>query len=287
MNRLFIALILMILQTGCAGTASTEPMAGQPLQEDTWYPVTDTVDGDTFKIEVHGEQETIRLLYVDTPETKKPKTPVQPLGPEASDYTKRALEQSGEVKLAFDREPTDRYGRVLAVVTLRDGTVLNETLLNKGLARTMIIAPNVALEESYKLLERKARSTDKGIWGLDHDSAGASPSPKPGASGITMEVDKRGETVLLRNLSAKAIALEGWRLVSVRGEQSFQFPSYELRPGASVTVSSTKTSSSSKPASNSTTLQWEASNIWNNTESDPARLYTAEGTLAAQWADVE
>jgi len=42
------------------------------------------VDGDTFDVEVDGKPERIRLVNIDTPETKDPQKPVHCLGPEAS-----------------------------------------------------------------------------------------------------------------------------------------------------------------------------------------------------------
>ncbi|WP_371018325.1 thermonuclease family protein [Pseudalkalibacillus sp. JSM 102089] len=50
------------------------------------------VDGDTLKVTLEDREETIRLLLVDTPETKHPSKPVQPYGPDASQFAKDQLE---------------------------------------------------------------------------------------------------------------------------------------------------------------------------------------------------
>lgn len=48
--------------------------------------VVRVVDGDTLKATVDGKEETVRLVLVDTPETVHPSKPVQPFGPEASEF---------------------------------------------------------------------------------------------------------------------------------------------------------------------------------------------------------
>ena len=88
------------------------------------------VDGDTLLLR---DGTRIRLMGVDTPETVKPDTPVEPWGPEASEFT-RDFVAGGPVRLEFDRERTDRFGRHLAYVWVGN-RMLNEELLRAGLAR--------------------------------------------------------------------------------------------------------------------------------------------------------
>jgi endonuclease YncB( thermonuclease family) len=94
------------------------------------YQVERIVDGDTLLLR---DGARVRLMGVDTPETVKPDHPVEPWGPEASEFTRRFID-AGEVRLQFDRERTDRFGRYLAYVWVGD-KMLNEELLRAGLAR--------------------------------------------------------------------------------------------------------------------------------------------------------
>ena len=55
--------------------------------------VVRVIDGDTITVQIAGAIRTIRLIGVDTPETKHPTKAVQPLGPEASAFTQAASEQ--------------------------------------------------------------------------------------------------------------------------------------------------------------------------------------------------
>ena len=77
------------------------------------------IDGDTIQVQVDGTRYTVRLIGVDTPETKHPTKPVQYFGREASAFTKAALEGK-TVLLQKDRtaDTVDRYGRWLRYVLL-------------------------------------------------------------------------------------------------------------------------------------------------------------------------
>ena len=77
--------------------------------------VTRVVDGDTIEVRLDGRIEKIRLIGIDTPESVKPGTPVECYAKAASAQTDRLLE-GRRVRLEFDAERRDRYGRLLAYV---------------------------------------------------------------------------------------------------------------------------------------------------------------------------
>lgn len=131
--------------------------------------VTEVVDGDTIVVRrASGEGRTVRILGVDTPETKKPGVPVQCFGPEASEYTHRQL--LGEsVELRLDIEHRDRYGRTLAYVA-HNGVDHGRDLLAQGYARLLVIAPNGRRAREYLQVELQARRTQRGLWGACPDS---------------------------------------------------------------------------------------------------------------------
>ncbi len=100
------------------------------------------VDGDTIVASVDSEDEYVRYIGVDTPETVKPDTPVQCFGPNASDENHRLVE-GRTVRLVFDREARDDYGRLLAYV-YAGRRFVNAELVRGGYARTLEIAPNTS-----------------------------------------------------------------------------------------------------------------------------------------------
>lgn len=122
------------------------------------------VDGDTFVAkDKNNETVKIRLIGVDTPETVKPNTPVQPYGKEASNYSKEKLTNQ-DVFLEYDKEKEDRYGRVLAYVWLDKKTMFNEQLVKEGLAREKYFAPNGKYKNVFEEAESAAKAEHKNIW---------------------------------------------------------------------------------------------------------------------------
>lgn len=128
--------------------------------------VVRVVDGDTLVVTLDGREHKVRLIGIDTPETKKPDTPVQCYGPEASQRLSQLLPVGTAVRLERDKELNDQYGRILAYV-FPDGaaTSVNETLLAEGDARILRIAPNTAYATTFADVAAKAERDRRGLWG--------------------------------------------------------------------------------------------------------------------------
>lgn len=128
--------------------------------------VNRVIDGDTIVLE---DGRTIRYLEVDTPETKKPNTPVQCFGPEASAYNTN-LVQNAVVYITKDKEATDRYGRDLRFVFLQESDTnsieksVNALLVHNGYGRARSYKPNNTYEDVFKDIEQKAKAEKKGVW---------------------------------------------------------------------------------------------------------------------------
>ena len=128
------------------------------------------VDGDTLDVLWAARRERVRLLGVDTPETVDPHRPVGCFGPEASAFTHRRL-QGRDVRLRFDRQRRDRFGRLLAFVEV-DGRRFNDELLAGGYARLLVIPPNGRYARVMLDRELEARSARRGLWGACSPGAG-------------------------------------------------------------------------------------------------------------------
>ncbi|HWV83894.1 MAG TPA: thermonuclease family protein [Capillimicrobium sp.] len=126
--------------------------------------VTRIVDGDTIHVDLDGTDETVRYIGVDTPESVKPGTPVECFAKKASAYNARLVEGE-DVKLRFDVERRDRYGRLLAYVyRAGDGLFVNARLIRDGYARTLTVPPNVRFADRFARLQREAREARRGLW---------------------------------------------------------------------------------------------------------------------------
>jgi micrococcal nuclease len=117
------------------------------------------IDGDTIELD-GGER--VRLIGVDTPETVDPRRPVEYFGKEASSFT-RGLVQGKTVRLEFDQETIDSYGRTLAYVYLEDGTLLNAEIIRRGYGHAYTRFP-FRYQGEFLALERQARAEDRGLW---------------------------------------------------------------------------------------------------------------------------
>jgi micrococcal nuclease len=124
------------------------------------FQVTEVVDGDTIKVNKIG---TLRLIGMDTPETRDPRKPVQCFGREAS---KRAKELLSGKKVYLEYDPAnkiDKYGRTLAYVYREDGLFYNAEMIKQGFAHSYVQFPHPRLDE-FNTYQREARENNRGFW---------------------------------------------------------------------------------------------------------------------------
>ncbi len=128
--------------------------------------VTHISDGDTVTVTFAGGAESkVRLIGIDTPETKRPNTPIQCFGPEATRFTTSLLPIGTAIRIERDVEPTDRYGRLLAYIyRASDGLFINQTLAEYGYANLLTYPPNVAHVDEFRDAVDRARQRDRGLW---------------------------------------------------------------------------------------------------------------------------
>ncbi|WMM25186.1 MBL fold metallo-hydrolase [Tissierella sp. MB52-C2] len=112
------------------------------------------------------------------------------------------------------------------------------------------------------------KSNGKGLEFNDKEIVLNNSSPVNKPDVIISHVDKIEEIVTIKNNSKDEINLEGWKLLSVTGNQEYIFPKYVLKGAEVVTVTS---------GDKEGDLNWGSNNIWNNTKSDPAVLYDESG----------
>jgi micrococcal nuclease len=143
-----------------AGSPSAAPLSSNSSQ---WFnlraKVTRVVDGDTFVVKIGTREDRIRVLGIDTPEVGRCY---------ASQATNRArvLAEGKFVRLAGDRSQArrDRFGRLLAYVTLPNGKDYGRQMLLEGYAVVLIVGRPFARVQSYRAAVSLAQLTATGRW---------------------------------------------------------------------------------------------------------------------------
>lgn len=142
----------------------------EPNLKEGVYNVERVIDGDTILL---SGGIRVRLMGIDTPETVKPRSEVEPFGPEATAFTKQAIAQNGNrVFIRLDCDRFDKYGRNLAFVYLgeSDGegvVLLNEELVRAGLAKAiMTFNYSMSIKRRLYKAQKEAIENRRGIWSL-------------------------------------------------------------------------------------------------------------------------
>jgi micrococcal nuclease len=144
-------LLLALLAAGCGASGN-----GHTAR------VERVVDGDTIVVRLDGRRERVRYIGVDTPESVKPGTRVQCFAKSAAAANRRLVEHR-DVRLDYDAELRDRYGRLLAYVYVGDRFV-NAELIRRGYGKPLEIPPNVAHAVELRRLAAGARRGRLGLW---------------------------------------------------------------------------------------------------------------------------
>jgi micrococcal nuclease len=118
-------------------------------------------------VDVDGRNELVRLILIDTPETRHPTSPVECFGPEATAYLSWLLSLDGELSLETDVSNRDRYDRLLRYVWLElDGEVylVNEVMARSGFASLSTYPPDVQYVDQIREAAVFAREHGYGLW---------------------------------------------------------------------------------------------------------------------------
>lgn len=168
MFRFILTLIFSII-LGFSGTIC--------LAQDNFVIVKKIVDGDTIKVEFQNKLESVRLIGIDTPESRinkraylqtreynKDAETIVNLGIKAKKYTNSLVESGNKVRLEFDVQQRDKYRRLLAYVWLKNGKMLNEEIIKNGYAQPLTIPPNVKYQNRFLKSYKYARENNLGLW---------------------------------------------------------------------------------------------------------------------------
>ena len=168
---IIIVLILIQLPLIAGGKRPILPQSNLTVE------VLSVVDGDTLKIGYKGQKESIRLIGIDTPESrinKKTKNDAKrsgqnietiiAMGKRAAAYVESLVKPGDTITIEFDVQKKDRYGRLLGYVYLSNGKMLNEEIVKAGYANVMTIPPDVKYKDRFLRAYKQAREDKRGLW---------------------------------------------------------------------------------------------------------------------------
>ncbi len=165
MMRPLLALLPLAALVGAAGCGGSggDGVDAESLPQAVKAQVIRAVDGDTALVRLDGATEYVRYIGIDTPETVKPGTPVQCGGPRASAFDHKLVD-GHTIRLVFDSERRDDYGRLLAYVHV-GGRFVNAALVRGGYARPYPFPPNTSHARLFARLADEAGRRGVGLWG--------------------------------------------------------------------------------------------------------------------------
>jgi len=117
-------------------------------------------DGDTIVL-ANGKR--VRYIGINTPEIDHANQRSQPFGYAAKTFNKQMV-LNRKIRLEFDQERQDRYGRLLAYIFLPDGIFLNEHMLQKGYAFFLFRKPNLRYRQRLLKAQQEAMNARRGLW---------------------------------------------------------------------------------------------------------------------------
>lgn len=138
------------------------------------------VDGDTLTIRFDSWTEKVRLLGIDTPESrvnnrarlqadqgKKDVKTIVGLGKQATIAMKAIAPKGTKLRFEYDVRKRDKYGRLLAYAYREDGVMLNEEIVKRGYAQLLTMPPNVKHVDRFQKALKEARESHQGLWGAN------------------------------------------------------------------------------------------------------------------------
>ena len=147
------------------------------------------IDGDTVILD---NEEKVRLIGINAPETEYQDRPAQPYSLEA----KLALQElvlDKSVVVVPGRQETDRFGRTLAHLFVKNGINVQKALLQKGYAVVIAVPPNIDHIQEYDQVEQSAREKQLGIWRISEtvvDLDQSKPDIAPGFHIVSAAVSR-------------------------------------------------------------------------------------------------
>jgi micrococcal nuclease len=218
---------------------AASPLSAQsrkaPLPPDAAVVVL-VYDGDTVKVRFgDGGERRVRLIGIDSPELADEREDVRFMAYAAKRFAFLKLFRR-EVRLTYDWQREDKYGRLLAFLTMEDGTLFNELILREGFASRFRAFPfDPGLMKRFEAAETEARRAERGLWARA-DPPPVSPAEAAGLLGRLAAVRMTCAAVETRKPFIVLSPAGGGFEVLIPERRRADFPGLEALAGKSLLV---------------------------------------------------
>ena len=134
--------------------------AAEQLSAADWIKVRWVDDGDTV---VLMDDRRVRYIGINAPEIAHGKEKAEPFGYAAKKFNIKLVHKKN-VRLEYDREKKDRYGRVLAYVFLQNGLFVNKEMIRQGYAYYLPQRETIRYSKDMLKAQQEAMTAKRGIW---------------------------------------------------------------------------------------------------------------------------
>jgi micrococcal nuclease len=164
--NVIVAIFLLVFGAFISDSRINNSIKSDVLGTDSnLYTVTSIVDGDTLKVSDSVGVYTVRLIGIDTPETKDLRKEVECFGAEATLYLTKLLEnQKLILKSDSTQDDIDRYGRLLRYAFLQDSTNVNKKMIEDGYAYEYTYSKPYYYKSVFIEAQNSARNAELGLW---------------------------------------------------------------------------------------------------------------------------
>ncbi|WP_419950604.1 thermonuclease family protein [Candidatus Palauibacter sp.] len=148
--------VVVLTTAACSGSTTSEPPPPPPVASEDCV-LSFAIDGDSIRC---ADGREIRLLSIDAPEMAQ-----EPWGARAREELLRVAPTRTSLRVEYDIERVDTFGRDLAYLHLPEGDMLNEHMVASGYALAFIFPPNRRYEDRILAAEAAASADGRGLWG--------------------------------------------------------------------------------------------------------------------------
>lgn len=156
---------IFIIAAGILQTPVTEESA-----ERDFSTVVRVVDGDTLIVELDGEEEKLRLIGVNAPESvHNDESRNNEYGEMASDYLKACLPEGTNIWIEWDEERYDQYDRLLGYVWIEETSqdyadMVNYNIIEDGYGINVVFPPNTRYADVFESCCDRSIMRGNGLW---------------------------------------------------------------------------------------------------------------------------